>query len=91
MICSKQPDLSAFVDESLSDAQMRAVREHLKTCAECRTVEALIRRTTKPMDTSELEGADDARERVRRSFEEQTSLLFQLGQFFRKKDKDPRK
>lgn len=92
MACTFEVDLSAYVEGDLPPAKTRLAATHLEGCAECRTLESLIRRTLKPGESPEVSGSEQAREAVWRSMEEQTSLLFQLSQFFRRKDgKDGKK
>jgi hypothetical protein len=86
MSCQFEGDLNGYVLGTATEAQTRATTAHLLGCAECRTVEQLIRSTLRPMESDELSGSEAAREAVLRSMEEQTSLLYQLGHFFRRKD-----
>ncbi len=44
MSCETQEELTAYVDGELPEADMRAVRAHLSSCATCRSTEALLRR-----------------------------------------------
>lgn len=51
MSCKLQEELTAYVDGELSPAQTAAVSTHLGTCADCRTTEALLRRTVQTVQT----------------------------------------
>lgn len=46
MSCEFEEDLSAYVDGELPQVRAHALKLHLEGCADCRSVEALIRRTT---------------------------------------------
>lgn len=45
MSCEFEDDLTAYVDGELPEPRRAQVEVHLRTCAECRPVEALLRRT----------------------------------------------
>ena len=50
MSCNLEAELTAYVDGELSPAQTTAVRLHLGTCADCRSTEALLRRTVQTLE-----------------------------------------
>jgi anti-sigma factor RsiW len=45
MSCTVEDDLTAYLDGELSVVEAARVRTHLASCADCRTTEALLRRT----------------------------------------------
>jgi anti-sigma factor RsiW len=45
MSCNLEAELTAYVDDELGPAQASAVRAHLSGCADCRSTEALLRKT----------------------------------------------
>lgn len=45
MSCTVEHELTAYLDGELSDVEAARVRGHLTSCPDCRTTEALLRRT----------------------------------------------
>ena len=45
MSCNLEAELTAYVDAELGPAEASAVRAHLVGCADCRSTEALLRKT----------------------------------------------
>jgi anti-sigma factor RsiW len=45
MSCKLEEELTAYVDGELNQAEAKTVRAHLTECADCRSTEALLRRT----------------------------------------------
>lgn len=50
MSCTFEEDLTAYVDGELAPARQKEVEAHLGTCADCRSTEALLRRTLESLD-----------------------------------------
>ena len=50
MSCNLHAELTAYVDGELSPAETAAVRLHLSSCADCRSTEALLRRTLQTLE-----------------------------------------
>ncbi len=50
MSCKLQEELTAYVDEELTPAEAKTVRAHLAACADCRSTEALLRRTVRSLE-----------------------------------------
>lgn len=49
MSCNMEAELTAYVDEELGPAETLALRAHLLGCADCRSTEALLRRTVQTL------------------------------------------
>ena len=49
MSCNMEAELTAYVDEELGPAETLDLRAHLLGCADCRSTEALLRRTVQTL------------------------------------------
>ncbi len=50
MSCKLEEELTAYVDGELTPADAKTVRAHLAECADCRSTEALVRRTVQTLE-----------------------------------------
>jgi anti-sigma factor RsiW len=65
MSCAFEEELTAYIDGELAAARRAAVEAHLGTCAECKSTEALLRRTVASMaQLPEFVPSADARRAV---------------------------
>jgi anti-sigma factor RsiW len=65
MSCETEMELTAYVDGELTPTEAAAVRTHLAGCGDCRSTEALLRRTLETLRTlPDFEPSRDLRRRV---------------------------
>lgn len=84
MSCTFGDDLTAYVDDELSEVRAHAVKLHLAGCAECRMVEGMLRRTAQAMGgMPAFEPSPELRRRVMRQLEPQPTLLGSLAKLLR--------